>query len=408
VSAGENPLINSIIDGGSAGSVVTGAPNAKLVGFTIANGSGPLGAGLYDAGGMEATNCIFKDNHAIVHGGGAWVNSNQSVLTNCIFLGNSAGAYGGGIYIGAVSPAIIDCSFIKNSAGSKGGGIYGYGSSPTLDKCTFSGNSADNGGGICNDNSAPTITNCSFTGNLANSDGGGIYNFHSSPTVSNSAFSCNSAGEWGGGICNRDSSSLTVINCTFTGNTGFIGGIDNYSSTSVIVTSSILWENSGAYEIVPPATVTYSDIQGGNLGTGNIDADPKFVRNPYLGDDGVWGTEDDDYGDLHLTNESPCIDKGDPSASGAGDTDIDGDPRIIDGDGDGAAIRDMGADEHTIKIGDINYDGNVDLADVIIALQVLSGVGTSSTVYKEADANLDSKIGLEEVIYVLQNVSESR
>ena len=50
------------------------------------------------------------------------------------------------------------------------------------------------------------------------------------------------------------------------------------------------------------ATVTYSDVQGAYAGTGNIDADPLFVRDPDPGPDGVWGTEDDDYGDLRPTS----------------------------------------------------------------------------------------------------------
>jgi YD repeat-containing protein len=50
----------------------------------------------------------------------------------------------------------------------------------------------------------------------------------------------------------------------------------------------------------------------------------------------------------------------------------------------------------------------VNLADVIYALQVLSGITPSSPVYKEADLNADGKIGLEEVVYILQNVSELR
>jgi len=47
----------------------------------------------------------------------------------------------------------------------------------------------------------------------------------------------------------------------------------------------------------------------------------------------------------------------------------------------------------------------VNLADVIYALQVLSGIEPSSPVYKEADLNADGKIGLEEVVYILQELS---
>jgi hypothetical protein len=47
--------------------------------------------------------------------------------------------------------------------------------------------------------------------------------------------------------------------------------------------------------------VTYSDIEGGWVGEGNIDADPLFVS--------------PDNGDFHLQSDSPCIDAGDPNSS---------------------------------------------------------------------------------------------
>lgn len=58
--------------------------------------------------------------------------------------------------------------------------------------------------------------------------------------------------------------------------------------------------------------------------------------------------------------------------------------------------------------GDVNGDGNVDLVDAILALQVMAGIEPSATVYKEADVNGDGKIGIEEVIYVFQKVSGLR
>ena len=58
--------------------------------------------------------------------------------------------------------------------------------------------------------------------------------------------------------------------------------------------------------------------------------------------------------------------------------------------------------------GDFDGDGDVDLTDAILALQVIAGMKPSSTVNKEADVNDDDKIGIEEVIYVLQKVSGLR
>jgi uncharacterized repeat protein (TIGR02543 family) len=57
---------------------------------------------------------------------------------------------------------------------------------------------------------------------------------------------------------------------------------------------------------------------------------------------------------------------------------------------------------------DINHDEHVNLADAILALQVLAGIAPQQTVYKEADVNNDGKIGLQEVIYILQKVADTR
>ena len=96
--------------------------------------------------------------------------------------------------------------------------------------------------------------------------------------------------------------------------------------------SDEIFTNSGA------PTFTFSDVQGGFTGTGNIDADPMFV--------------DPDNGDYRLAAGSPCIDAGDNTAVPAGiTTDLDGNPRFVDdpstidsGNGD-PPIVDMGAFE---------------------------------------------------------------
>ena len=64
--------------------------------------------------------------------------------------------------------------------------------------------------------------------------------------------------------------------------------------------------------------------------------------------------------------------------------------------------------DNLVQKGDINADGDINLADAILALQVATGIEPSATVYKEADVNGDGKIGIEEVIYILQKVSKVR
>jgi hypothetical protein len=57
---------------------------------------------------------------------------------------------------------------------------------------------------------------------------------------------------------------------------------------------------------------------------------------------------------------------------------------------------------------DINNDGNLNLADAILALQVLSKREPLQLDYEGASINGDGKVGLEDAIYVLQWVSELR
>ncbi|MCJ7498994.1 hypothetical protein MUP29_01955 [bacterium] len=130
--------------------------------------------------------------------------------------------------------------------------------------------------------------------------------------------------------------SQPINNCTFTGNsagiTGRGGGIFLMSGSSVTITNSILWGDTAAAgpEIFvnssPQPTVTYSNIEGGYSGTGNINTDPLFVNVSNLaGADGVWRTADDG---LMLLSDSPCIDAANGDA--APDADILGNARYDD------------------------------------------------------------------------------
>jgi hypothetical protein len=117
-----------------------------------------------------------------------------------------------------------------------------------------------------------------------------------------------------------------VTNCTFSGNIAETngGGIYNYNYSSPTVTNCILWANtapSGAQiynDGSSSVTLTYSDVEGGWTGTGNINTDPCFV--------------DLATADYHLLPGSPCIDAGDSTAVPPMiTTDLDGNPRIVDG-----------------------------------------------------------------------------
>ncbi len=227
---------------------------------------------------------------------------------------------GGGIYDVAGCPTIRDCTFSENTA-SSGGGMYNASSSkPKLVNCTFSGNSAAYGGGIYNSDSLPVLTNCKLIGNSASRCGGGMYNSGSSSTLINCAFSGNLAGQDGGGMFNDGDSSPGLTNCTFSGNSAGQGGAiyNGIYGASPKLTNCVVWD-SGDTPICNTSNtpvITYSDIQGGWTGVGNINIDPLFVRSPSPGADDIWGSTDDDYGDLRLSADSPAAEAGNNLAPG--------------------------------------------------------------------------------------------
>jgi hypothetical protein len=103
-----------------------------------------------------------------------------------------------------------------------------------------------------------------------------------------------------------------------------------------VLINCILWGDTSSeiYDDDSTPVVTYSDIQGDYPGEGNIDAYPWFVD-----------SENDNF---HLGGCSPCIDKGDNLAPDLPAVDFEGDDRVLDGNGDGVAVVDMGVDEVTL------------------------------------------------------------
>ena len=219
---------------------------------------------------------------------------------------------------GETEDAVLDGFTIQNGSG-------------TFVTLPYLGAGFYTGGGIFCGSSAPTITNCMITNNYAYL-GGGIYLRASTPTIMNCMIVRNRATGFihGGGALYLEDSSPTITHCTvgsnFAGQYG--GGIFCWSSSPTI-TNSILW---GDFSIYDPEihvrtgspVVTYSDVEGGWSGEGNIDANPSFAG-------GVT---------FHLRPGSPCVDSGTDAGVY---TDMDGQRRPW-----GAGF-DMGADEFSAE-----------------------------------------------------------
>jgi hypothetical protein len=200
----------------------------------------------------------------------------------------------------------------------------GEGPETVVDGFTVTGGKASAGGAFfCYYNSAPTITNCVITGNTDIGEGGGaIYGTVASPTISNCTIFGNTASAAGGGAIYSIYGDPQIINCTIVGNTttGSGGAVHASSISNPTITNSILWGN-GPDEIYVDAgstiAVSYSNVQQGWSGTGNMDSDPHFSD---LGE-----------GNLRLLGASPCVDTGDNSAVPSDLLlDLDANPRFVD------------------------------------------------------------------------------
>ena len=287
---------------------------------------------LPDAGGvasvygtLDINNCVVSDNKA-VYGGGITNYQGAATIRNCSITNNTAGGLsgnnqyydgeGGGIYSYTPTQLIIEGCTIKDnktegrpitSYMTLGGGIYSQGSFGTvwIKSSSIIRNKARYGGGIC-DYSYADVNNCLLANNEAQN---------------------------GGGISNATAGSR-YTNCTFVGNKAVscagLGGGD------AIISNCIFWDdifsgNAQGIEL-SGAEVSYSNVRWPkpDPGGSNISVDPMFTFE----------------NDGHLLPGSPCIDAGTNTPEGGlSTTDLDGNPRAIDGDLDGFATVDMGAFE---------------------------------------------------------------
>ena len=233
----------------------------------------------------------------------------------------------------------IDGFIIRNGKADSGGGIVCTGSDATISNNTITGNTANVGGGVYCTRGSPTISNNTIRGNMASAGGGGIRCTGGYATISNNTITGNTSNGGGGIECR--SGSPTISNNTITGNTGVAGGGGIWSSNSspTIVNTIIAFNSSGIRKTGSNLPVlrnncfygntayNYSDVTDPTGTDGNISIDPKLLAA--------------DFGDVHLTAGSPCVDAGDDSMVQSGWVDMDGKIRVH-----GEHV-DIGADEYS-------------------------------------------------------------
>jgi hypothetical protein len=284
----------------------------SFVTSTIINGSQPVDA--------DTASCILiidgEDSTAVVQGftitggkGTSWKDE------------HSPGTYreGGGIFTAFSSPVIQNNNIINNEAINR------------------SGLASAGGGGIRSGDGNPKILNNIIKDNKGRYGAGIVLNWCNA-VVKNNIIAGNSGGEdyGGGGIwLNKSHGGLRIIeNNTIVYNHSISdgGGILLYNSTSAIIRNNIIFDNTAntspqiSARTGATASVSYSDVEGGWIGNGNINSDPiidslNFVLNMEL---------------------SPCIDAGD-SNSIYNDPEDPSNPGIAEIPSLGTVRNDMGA-----------------------------------------------------------------
>lgn len=269
----------------------------------------------------------------IIDGGGAGtvVTFESGELATSVLEGftirNGNASFGAGMTMLGSSPTIIGNVFEFNSQGGGGfgAGIGGNVSSPLVERNIFRNNSCDNQflSGVVSfvNSSSPRILNNIFINNPCRAINitlpeGNI------PIFSNNTIVGNRVG------VRVDARVNTMLqqyrNNIVQGNE--IGLEVEFGSDTNWPTweNNLVFSNGTNYVGIPDRT----GIQG------NISADPLFVNSGQ--------------GDYHLRAGSPAIDSGTNTSAGLPEKDFDRNTRILDGNGDGIAVVDLGAYEFMV------------------------------------------------------------
>ena len=291
--------------------------NVTLINITFINGRAYGGAILntYANTNLTIINCSFINNTAPSNYGGAIASTGHNLrVENCFFMNNIAtnsatGNFSGGaIRSSGNNLTVINSTFINNTANG-GGAIYDMGHNFTLIGSSFTNNTAEGRGGALYlyDRTNTTIENCYFNGNTAGNVGGAIYRIHrQNVTIINCTFENNTAtnSSLGGGAIYNEGNYSSIINSTFTGNSGGYGGAILNHGSDLTIKNSIFTNNSAvnsggaiyssnytSYTIASDFQVINCTFTGNNARYGgaiyNVGRSTKILDSNFIGNTAV-------------------------------------------------------------------------------------------------------------------------
>ncbi|NML23706.1 T9SS type A sorting domain-containing protein [Pseudoflavitalea sp. G-6-1-2] len=169
----------------------------------------------------------------------------------------------------------------KNNFSDRGSGIYVIGATLELSNVYIQGNHAGMGSALTNESGTVTMSNAVIAGNYSYAIAGAVINRSGSCVILNTTFSGNYCTN-GPSVLNNNASSTSITNSILYGNHGALGTVDNNALLEI----------------------SYSIVEGGYAGTGNITGDPKFKNMPAATTRGFTG------GDYRLGSGSAALNAG--------------------------------------------------------------------------------------------------
>lgn len=367
----------------TTGGAIYAAVLCPLTRCSFTGNTAPTGGALYLTTGAALDTCTFLGNKALTGDGGAVYYSNISgsyglLSQNTVFEANTALAGQGGAIADyghySHTSVFTNTLFTKDSA-RNGGAVY---MSAPLDmqSCTLTSNYASGkGGAMYNYLSKIEVSHSRISGNRADTSGGAFYieNGAVNKLFKNLVISGNSAGLQGGAINASNSNTfLQLENCTLAGDTALLGNGIYCTNSSPVVKNCIVWEGIGnSFQMINNSypNVTYSIVESGFVGMGNLTGNPAFL-NPQLRT-----AAPTTLGDYAITGCSPAINAGQNNGSYTGVLDFTGNARLADN------VVDMGAYEfpRLAIAGVISGPGLACVGDAISLTPSVSG-GAWSTI----------------------------